>query len=235
MFKINKQFFLKLMLLNMVLFSNLNFAQTGDTDWVSWNTLGVNYKVEKWSFGLEEQFRYKENFSQVDSYFTQLEVGYKLFKGFKLGAGARYIRNNDNVGSIQGYENFFRFQFDGTYKHQINNLEIEYRFRYQNKNELGVSTDDGDYPTHTFRLKTSFEYNFKNWKLDPKFSAEIFNRFQEKEDDNGYSKYRLTLGTDYKLKKMGKIGLFYRFEKELNVDLPDIKNIIGLKYIYSFK
>ncbi|WP_367889222.1 DUF2490 domain-containing protein [Polaribacter reichenbachii] len=109
-----------------------------------------------------------------------------------------------------------------------------YRLRYQNKNELGVSYDEGDYSKTNIRFKTSLAYNFSNWKLDPKFSAEIFNKFQE-DEENGFSKYRLTLGTDYKIKNFGELCIFYRYERELNEDYPDLKNILGLKYTYSFK
>ncbi len=229
-----KQSIVKLLLIITVLFTSKNYAQT-DSDWASWNTIGVEYKLnKKWSFALEEQVRLKENISVVDNYFTQLSADYKLFKGFKLGAGVRYIRDNDNQGNIQGYENHFRFQIDAMYKHEINDFKIGYRLRYQNKNELGVSYDEGDYANQNIRFKTSLEYNIKNWKLDPKFSAEIFNRFQEGKE-NGFNKYRLTLGTDYKVKNFGKLGVFYRFEKELNVDFPETKNIIGLNYTYTFK
>ena len=213
----------------------LSFGQSGDSDWGSWNTIGLEYKLDKkWTFSLEEQLRLKENISVVDEYFTQLGAEYKLFKGFNLAGGVRYIRQNDNQGNIQGYENHFRYNIDATYKHDVDNFTLGYRLRYQNKNELGVSAAEGDYANQNIRLKASIEYNIKKWKLDPKFSAELFNHF-EKEDDNGFSKYRLTFGTDYKIKKIGKIGVFYRFEKELNVDLPDVTNIIGLKFIYTIK
>ncbi|KGL63616.1 DUF2490 domain-containing protein [Polaribacter sp. Hel1_85] len=229
-----KQSIVKLMLLITILFAGKNYAQT-DADWASWNTVGVEYELnKKWSFGLEEQFRLKENISVIDNYFTQLTADYKLFKGFKLGAGVRYIRDNDNQGNIQGYENHFRFQIDAMYKHEINDFKIGYRLRYQNKNELGVSYDEGDYANQNIRFKTSLEYNIKNWKLDPKFSAEIFNKFQEGEE-NGFNKFRLTLGTDYKTKNFGKIGVFYRYQKELNVDFPEATNVVGLKYIYTIK
>jgi hypothetical protein len=229
-----KQSVIKLMLIIAVLFTSKNYAQT-DSDWASWNTIGVEYKLnKKWSFGLEEQLRLKENISVVDNYFTQLSADYKLFKGFKLGAGVRYIRDNDNQGNIQGYENHFRFQIDAMYKHEINDFKIGYRLRYQNKNELGVSSDEGDYANQNIRFKTSLEYNIKHWKLDPKFSAEIFNKFQEGEE-NGANKFRLTLGTDYKIENFGKIGVFYRYQKELNVDFPEETNVVGLKYIYTIK
>lgn len=237
--KINKsknQLLIKLGVLNVILFTNLNYAQTeGDTDWASWNTIGVEYKLnKKWSFGLEEQFRLKENFSETDEFFTELSADYELFHNFKLGAAMRYIRENDNVGKVQGYENHFRFQVDANYKHEINDFTIGYRLRYQNKNELGVSYDEGDYVNQNVRFKTAVDYNIKNWCLDPKFSAEIFNQFQEGEE-NGFNKYRFTFGTDYKIKDIGEIGVYYRFEKELNVDVPDTKNILGLSFIYKIK
>ena len=212
------------------------FSQSEDVkDLESWTSISLKYKLnKKWSFELEEQLRLDENISEIGEYFTQLNAEYSISKNFDIGGGLRYIRENDNKGNIQGYENHFRFNLDASYKHKINNFSIKYRLRYQNKNELGVSTDDGDYANQNMRFKTSVGYDIKNWKLDPKFSAEIFNHFEEGED-NGFSKYRLTLGTDYKIKHFGKIGLFYRMEKELNVELPETTNIIGLKYTYTLK
>lgn len=213
------------------------FAQTDDTsDWASWNSLELKYKLnKKWSFGLEEQLRLKEDISVIDEYFTELNAEYKIFKNFSLGGGLRFIRENDNQGNLQGYENHFRFNLDATYKHKLDRFSLGYRLRYQNKNELGVSPEEGDYANQNIRLKTSIKYNVKKWPLDPKFSVEIFNRFQEDNDNNGFSKYRLTFGTDYEIKNFGEIGLYYRFEKDLNVDIPETTNIIGLKYTYTFK
>mgnify|MGYP000751883907 CR=1 FL=1 len=203
--KIMKFQFKSIVLFSLILMSTVNFGQNeGDKDWASWNTIGIEYKLnDKWSFGLEEQFRLKENFSAVDNFFTQLSADYEIFKNFEIGGGIRYIRENDNKGNIQGYENHFRFQFDAKYKYKINNFKIGYRLRYQIKNELGLSEEEGDYANQNIRFKTSVAYNFKNWSFDPKFSAEIFNRFQEGRD-NGFNKYRLTFGTDYKIKNFGK-------------------------------
>lgn len=61
---------------------------------------------------------------------------------------------NDNK-NIQGYENYFRFQFDANHKQNINNFKIGYRLSYQNKNELGVSYDEGDFSYQNVRFKTS--------------------------------------------------------------------------------
>lgn len=224
-----------LVVLASLLFTSFGFSQDDTNDLASWTAINLKYKLDKkWTFNLEGQLRLKEDISEVDEYFSELGASYSLFKGFKLGTGFRYIRENDNEGNVQGYENHIRYNIDASYKHKINNLSLKYRLRYQNKNELGVSTSEGDYAKQTLRFKTSLEYNFSNWKLDPEISAEIFNRFG-KEAENEFSKYRLTFGTEYKLKKIGTIGVFYRFQKELNEEFPETTNIIGLKYTYTFK
>ncbi len=225
-----------LMVLFGLMVSNMANAQSSDSKNLNaWSTVSIEYKPnKKWSFELAEQLRLKENLSLVDEYFTELQTEYSVNKNFSLGAGARFIRQNDTEGNIQGYENHFRFQFDASYKHKINDFKLDYRLRYQNKNDLSISVADGDYANQHLRFKTGIEYNIKNWKLDPQFSAEIFNHF-EKGEDGGFDKYRLTFGTDYDMKKYGKLSLYYRFEKELNVDLPETTNIIGLSYKYTIK
>jgi len=211
--KINSAIFILSTLL-IVLFFNIGYSQNSEL--ANWTIIRVEYKLnKKWNFGIEEQLRLKEDISTIDEYFTQLNTEYSVSKNFTLGAGLRYIKENDTDGNIQGYENHFRFNIDATYKHKINDFTLKYRVRYQNKNELGVSNAEGDYANQHLRFKTAIGYNFKNWELDPKFSAEIFNHFEEGKQ-NGYDKYRFTFGTEYKLKNAGKINLFYRIEKELN-------------------
>lgn len=230
--KINKSTIILSMLL-IIISSYIGYSQNSDL--ANWTTIGLEYKLnEKFSFQLEEQVRLKENISQIDEYFTEISTEYDLTKYFSIGAGARYIRENDTEGKIQGYEDHFRFQVDAAFKHKIDQFSLKYRLRYQNKNELGVSTSEGDYANQHIRFKTSIGYNIKGWKLDPEFSAELFNHF-EKNEKNGFDKYRISIGTDYDLKKYGKINLYYQYEKDLNNSNPSILNVIGLKYKYTIK
>lgn len=129
---------------------------------------------------------------------------------------------------------YFRFHLDVSYRLKIGALLFRYRVRYQNRNEIGVSPSEGDYANQHIRFKTALTYKIKNWKLDPVFSAEIFHHFEEGEK-NGFDKYRLTIGTAYKIKKLGKIGLFFRMERTLNTVLPKTTNIIMVKYTYTLR
>lgn len=222
-----------LSLLLSIMFASVSFAQTGSDDMETWTSVRLRYKAsKKWSFELQEQFRLKENSSVTDQYFTQLTSKYKLTKKLALGLGLRYIRRNDNQGKIQGFEDHFRYHFDLSFKHSLDRFTFNHRLRYQNKNELGVSEEEGDFAKKNIRLKTAVTYNVRKWKLDPKLSAEIFNKSHEG-GTNGFSKYRVTFGTSYDLKKAGEISLYYRMEKELNTSLPKKVDILGLNYIYT--
>ena len=186
---------------------------------------------------MEQQLRLDSNSTEVDAYFTELNAKYKTESGFVLGGGFRFIRQNDNEGKIQGYENHIRYNFDLGYKHTISRLKLGYRVRFQSKNELGVSKAEGDYANNHLRLKVGGEYNIKKWKFDPKLSIELFHHMEEGKE-NGLDKFRATIGTSYDLKKQGDLGVFYRIERELNpiyVDYPKTTYIVGLSYIYTIK
>ncbi len=218
----------------------LNSAQAQEGEWIevrdfeTWSSVGARMKLNKdWEFTLSEQLRLKNNSKTVDSYFTELEAQYSGFKGFEIGAGLRYIKENDNKGKIQGYETHFRYNLDLGYKHKLGDFRMGYRVRFQNKDELQVSQKQGDTAINKLRLKIGTEYNIKNWKLDPKVSLEMFNTLGK-----GFDKFRITAGTSYDFKKFGKVNLFYRMERELMpkyIEYPKTTNIIGLSYVYTFK
>lgn len=202
-------------------------------DLETWSSLNLNYKVNKqWGLNLQTQLRLKDDSSVVDQYFGQLDVDYSPFKHFGFAVGLRYIKKNDTEGKSQGYRDYFRYNLDGIYKHKINDFSLKYRIRYQNKNELDIDEDKD--AKEVVRFKVGLGYNIKKWKLDPEFSGELFRSLGEGADDE-FTKYRLTLGTSFKVHKSARMGVFYRYEKELNESYPQAANIIGVKYTYNLK
>jgi len=200
-------------------------------DFNSWSAVELKYELDsRWEFSLEGQLRLKDNASTIDNYFGEFGIQYNLPYNFAIATGFRFQRKNDTQGNIQGYKNRFRYSVDLTFKHELQQLGIKYRVRYQNRNELGLTTSEGDIAAQRIRFKTSFDYNIRDWKLDPQFSAEIFNGFKKNGTDNGFDKYRLSLGTAYKVKRVGKFGLFYRYEREINTASPENLHILYFKY-----
>jgi hypothetical protein len=184
--------------------------------------------------GLEGQLRLKENSSEIDGYFAEFTGGYEIFKGFRTTLGVRLISKNDNTGKQQGYENYARLHADALYKHTVKRLGLNYRLRYQTRDELGVTNENGDFADQTLRLKIGTEYNFRKWKLDPILSAEIFHENNRNEDE-GFDKFRITFGTEYKFKNWGRLGLFYRYEREIDKTNPASTDIIRVQYVYTLK
>lgn len=222
-----------LIVLSCFAFSNETFAQ-GEyievRDLETWSSVNLKYKLNKtWKMSFQGQLRLENNSSEVSQYFGQYDVTYSPFKYFGFAGALRYVRKNDNTGNIQGYENHFRYHLDLLAKHKLNRFKFKYRFRYQNKNELGVDDESKQY----VRLKAGAAYNIRKWKLDPEFSGELFHSVGTEEDT--LEGFRLTLGTSFKIHKSGAIGLFYRYEEELNTEFPKSRNIIGIKYTYSLK
>lgn len=202
-------------------------------DFETWSSATLSYKHnKKLKLGLSQSLRLENNSSDVDKYFTEGLMQYKIAKPLTFGAELRFIRFNDNEGNIQGYENHLRHALNLRYKHAINRLKLGYRIQYQSKNEVGSSATVSNDPTKKIRFKVSTEYNFKKWKFDPKIAGEIFRTIGNNGD---FSKLRGTIGTTYNMKKAGSINLFYRMEKELNENYPQLSHIVGMNYEFTLK
>lgn len=218
-------------------FSSQVIAQTeeGTTivtqDLESWSKIGFKFKPhKKFSIGLDQGFRFNKNSTILDQMFTEASFKLKATDKLKFGLGLRYISDR---GGNDLFDNDFRLNLDAIFKHKVSDFTLQYRFRYQNRNEIGLSSEEGDYFKNYIRLKVGVKYNIKDWKFDPKFSTEIFRDLTKV--TGGFDKLRFTLGTSYDLKKYGELGIYFRLEKELGASYPKTTNIVGLNYVYTFK
>lgn len=232
--KISINIFFRLFL--VLIFSTVqnSFAQNlSDTE--GWSSIEVGLNIsKKLSFSVSEHLRYRNKISTMSNYFTQLETSYQLFKDFNLGGGVRFIRENDDVGNIQGLETHFRYQFEINYKHDLKMLTLFYRLRYQHKNELGLPKEEVNIPNEYIRFRMGLGYKLNDLGIGLRLKGELFNQIQKENLENGFNRYRLTLDTYKKFKNFGKVTLFYGFQKNFNrIELKQ-KSIIGIKYKYSF-
>lgn len=232
--KISINIFFRLFL--VLLFSTVqnSFAQNlSDTE--GWSSIEVGLNIsKKLSFSVSEHLRYRNKISTMSNYFTQLETSYELFKDFNLGGGVRFIRENDDVGNIQGLETHFRYQFEINYKHDLKMLTLFYRLRYQHKNEIGLPEEEVNIPNEYIRFRMGLGYKLDDPAIGLRLKGELFNQIQKENLENGFNRYRLTFDTYKKFKNFGKVTLFYGFQKNFNrIELKQ-KSIIGIKYKYSF-
>lgn len=230
----------------LLLAAPLKAQESNDLE--GWTAVEIDIKAsKKLSFSVSEHLRYKEDISTLSSYFTQLETSYEIFKDFDLGGGVRFIKKNDNIGKKQGVESHFRYQFDAAYQHELKQLKLDYRLRYQNKNELGFSEDDGDIAKEQLRLMAGVSYKLNPIGVVFKLKAELFSTLSksEMEDANGddfiaeadfkkISRNRFTLMASRKFEKIGRFAVFYRIQEDINAIRGNrSKSILGFKYTYS--
>ncbi len=206
-------------------------AQNTPTDLESWTGFNIEYKVNKFiELNLEEQIRLKDNLSAVDNYFFQPEISVDLFKFLSWNTAYRFIRENDNKGKIQGYENHNRIQTELEIEQEISRVTLKARARYQYKIEFGPDIVDAE-PSQAIRYRLKADYNIRKWKMDPEISAEIFRSFRDP-DQSGNYRYRLFAGSELELSKKLDLGFAYGYSHSLNSEEITIRHIasLGLKY-----
>jgi hypothetical protein len=223
----------------IVSFTQLSAQESNDFE--GWSSLQLDIKAtKKLSFSVAEHVRYKNDISTLNNYFTQLETNYEIFKDFQLGGGVRFIKKNDDIGNKQGIESHFRFQLDARYQHKVKQLNLSYRLRYQNKNELGFSEEEGDVTKEYLRFMMGVGYKLKSIGIVFKLKGELFDNISKGSGSKVINRNRFTLMASKRFNKIGKFSIFYRIQETIkpqeNLFLPDFttvsKQIIGLRYSY---
>ena len=214
---------------NLLLTPFLFGQETNDME--GWSSIELDVKANKnLSFSVSEHLRYRNDITTLKNYFTQAKVQYELFKNFEIGAGIRYITNNDDTGNIQGYEPLFRYQFDAVFSDKIDEVTVLFRLRYQNKNELGFSESEGDIPVEYTRYRIGFDYRIKALKLNAKLFGEVFNEAKTTDSNGGFNRHRYTLRISRKFKNFGTVAMFYANQSDYSTNTKKNKSIIGFKY-----
>lgn len=221
----------------LIVFSTLSVQMTiaqNNSDLEGWSSVGLNLKAtKKLSFSVSEHLRSRNDITTVKNYFTQIKANYEVLKNFELGGGIRYITRNDDVGNKQGLESFFRYQFDASYTQKINQIGVLLRLRYQNKNQLGMSEEEGDIAQEFIRTRIGLRYKIKAVKLNVRLFAEHFNQPNNSKLEHTETRTRYTLKLSRKFKKIGAFTVFYGIqENNLNQEKTN-KSFLGLKYAYT--
>lgn len=196
-----------------------------------WNTFSIEKKInKKFSISLDEEVRFKENYSQLNLFYTNLGVSYKISKGLKFSL---IYRNTQKVNFERGWDIKHRIMFDLTYKKKIkDNFYVQMRERIQLENKNIFSSEDGKYIESFSRTKIEIGYNI-NRNLKAYISEEM--RFQivdprNAESNFGLHRFRQAAGFNYKLTLSSTIGAYYLVQLESRVYKPNDLYIFGIEY-----
>ena len=196
--------------------------------------LWTGAEVEKsfgksWTLSLAEEIRLKQNVSEINNYFTEAGLRYRINKNFALEGGYRYTRDKNSDGT---YENLTRYNLDLRFRGKVNPFLIQYRLRYQKEvegfNLVGPAVDYEKYVRHRIRVR----YN-KLIRIEPYVSAELFQLFRP--DFNPDLEYmRVLAGLKYEAGKMGEFNLAFGFNREFTDIEPAMIYQFRVNYTYSF-
>ena len=183
------------------------------------------------NLSLEEDFRLRDNLSEVDRFSTTLELSYKPWKFLKLGGAYNLINYNHET---KGWEVRHRYYFFATGSYRFNRFTVSLRERFQSTYRVGVKeTSKRANPKLYLRSRLEVEYDIRNCKFEPFASVELYNTLNDPQG-NKMNKLKYTAGSKYKLNKRNSLQLYYRYVNFKDDDEGNGKHMIGLGYSYKF-
>jgi hypothetical protein len=222
---------LKISLIIFFILSNiLSFGQT-QPDAGMWNTLSIEKEIsKKFSAGIDEELRLRDNFSQLNLLYTNFGVSYKPIKGVKLALIYRLIEKYEGTNVTFSYRD--RLMFDASYKYKLKDWAFAYRSRIQAEVRNYYSSRLGQIPEWFWRNKFEVKYDI-NKKFEPYIGAEF--RYQLKDPRNpisnhGWHRLRKFAGIDYNINGSNSVGIYYLIQTEFGVANPQNLYILGLQY-----
>lgn len=182
-----------------------------------------------WTISLAEEIRFKKNISEINNYFTEAGLRYRINKNFALEGGYRYTRDRNSDGS---YDNLTRYNLDLRFRGRMDPFLIQYRLRYQKEvegfNLLDPAADYEKYARNRIRIR----YN-RFFRLKPYVSAELFQLFRP--DFNPALEYiRVLAGIRYEPGKAGTFNFAFGFNREFTDLEPALIYQCRVHYTYSF-
>lgn len=199
----------------------------------SWNTFNLEKNItQKVAFLFTEELRFKENFSRLNLFYTNLGIEYKVFKNFKAALVYRWIDKfqDDNTFSYR-----HRLMLDLTFKRKFGNLSASYRNRTQVEERDIYSSENGKTPEWYSRNKVGIKYD-PGKRYIPFASVEFRYQLYDPrnvESDNTWHRTRYVVGIEYKIDNKNTFSGYYLIQQEYNVVSPQDQYIVGLEYTLS--
>ncbi|MBP9637176.1 MAG: DUF2490 domain-containing protein [Bacteroidaceae bacterium] len=223
---------------------------------------GASYNLElekeitkKFDISFEEEWRTRNDFQTTDRWMTTIGADYKLNEMLKFGADYSLINYNSPNAKFAQWEVRHRWSAYLTASAEVGRVKISLREKYQQTIRMGVPSvsNDSTYNTETckwdsnpkersnpkkvLRSRLELSYNIRKCKFEPFASVEVTNALNDPEED-GISRIRYTIGTEYKLNKQSSINVFYRFndERELgdSSDREIDSHYLGVGFSHKF-
>jgi len=223
------EFFKKVFLSLLIFLPLFSFSQPVN-DAGLWTTINIEKKLKNnLSVFLREEFRLKENFSQINLFYTDIGAGYRPANFLKVAVAYRFVEKHLITGF---YSTRHRLMLDIILKKKFGDFDWAYRHRLQTEVRNVNSSENGRSPEWYSRSKFIVKYDLQK-KYTPYASCELRYQIDDPrsiESDQTWQSARYALGFDYELDKKNTLGFYCLIQREWNVSLPENQYIIGLEY-----
>lgn len=198
----------------------LSFSLYSKKESELWERISIDFDLAKrFNIAIGGELRFDDNFESLESKIAEIGLRYKLSKLLRFRVNFRYTN--------RGKEREYRVDSNILFNIPIKPFLLKSRFRIQKEffNNGGSLIE--------FRKRVRIYYK-KFKRLSPFIGGEIFLALST-EDYDKQNRFRLTVGTDWKIRKRVVLTAFYHFQKDLLEYKNNLTNIFGFKFSYSIK
>ena len=213
-----------------LLCSTFSFAQSDDMG--MYTSVEVSKRIiSKLDVSLEEEFRLRDNLSEIDRFSTTLGLSYKFNSYLKVGGAYNLINYNHPK---KNWEIRHRYYFFAQGSYDFNRFTISLRERFQSTYRQGVyETETRSNPKLYLRSRVELSYNIRDSKFAPYTYCEFYNSLNNK-TGNGMDKISYLLGTKYKFNKRNSLELYYKYINFNEDEDENNRHILGIGYSHKF-
>jgi opacity protein-like surface antigen len=196
------------------------------TDFGIWYEIQADYSIIKGlRFDLETSLRTDQDASNIESFYLEPGIRYKLNKYLSAGVYYRYIEQKEKDDAFHARHRWF-FQVKGDLP--VKRFTLSARYRLQEQFKTYIEDPEDEIPVWGHRLRLELDYDIKGLPLKPYTSAEIYSQPSE-QNETLADRWRYVAGAEYTFLKKHTIGLEYVYNVS-KVSKPAYMNIIGIKY-----
>lgn len=206
--------------ISLVLSCLYTFSQVSDNE--LWTSATFKLRVNKQlRFEIEEQTRFNNNISRLNTAFTEGGMRYRFNKNISAKALFRY--------SYRPYShNRYRFSGDVAYDWSKKGFPVDFRYRLRLQRSIQEYTRNSE---SYWRNKFSLGYNLSKL-VDPFVSFESYFKLSH---INKFTINRYIIGLDWSLSKTLSLETFYMLEDEFGEPKPKLHKVIGVGLSYGLR
>ena len=185
----------------------------------------------KFTIALEEDFRLRDNFQEIDRFSTTLEISYRVCNHLKAGGAYNLINYNH---PSKDWETRHRYYFYLTGSYKLRRFMFSLRERFQSTYRVHVKeTAKRANPKLYLRSRLKVEYDIRRSAFEPFASIEWYNTLNNQQG-NSMDRLKYIIGSCYKLNKKNALQLYYRYVNFTDDDESNGKQMLGLGYTHKF-